>query len=726
MITFNEHIMQFQLDTAHTSYVMRVKEGFLEHVYWGALLDTGDHSYMRREQGRASFSPHLEGCRGPILDDIPLEYPCFGRGDLRTPALEVLNPDGSDIADLRYVSRKIINGKPVLNGLPAFYAEEGDRVQTLCIKLRDSFSALECDLYYSVYEDLDLVTRHAEISNCGAQALTLIGAASACVDLDRCDFDVISNYGTHEKERMIERTPLVHGKMEFASRRGSSGHVHNPFIILASRSADEDKGEVYAVTLVYSGCHSMSAEGGQYDTCRVVAGINPDGFRWQLSPGETFVTPEAALVYSAQGLGGMSRTFHRAINDCLIRGKYRNRRRPVLLNSWEACYFGFDESKLMQIGACAADLGMEMLVIDDGWFGVRNNDTTSLGDWYINRAKLPNGFDNIHKMLHEKGCGLGIWFEPEMISPNSDLYRAHPDWCLHVAGRPRSEGRHQLMLDLSRQDVCDHIYESLASLLRTGTVDYIKWDFNRNAAEVGSALLPPEKQGEVLHRYYLGLYSVLERLVTDFPDVLFESCSGGGGRYDCGMLYYMPQTWTSDNSDAIERLKIQYGTSLIYPLSSMTGHVSASPNHQTGHVTPLNTRFNVALTGSFGYELDPTKLSDEEKKFVTETAAIYKKYGDTLVNGDHYRLRSNYTEDCAAWCTVSPDRSVCIAVYVNTHVRVYPRNEHLVLKGLDENAYYRDTLEGKVYSGKQLMGYGVAVDRNYEYSSAMWILEKVK
>ena len=725
MITVNENIMQFQLDTAHTSYVMRVKEGFLEHVYWGRRLASGDHTYMRRELGRASFSPRMENCRGPILDDLPLEYPCFGRGDLRSPALEVVNPDGSDIADLRYVSYTVCEGKPALAGLPAFYAEKGDNVRTLCIKLRDDVSMLECDLYYTVFYDYDLITRHAELTNHGESTLALEGVASACVDIDRCDFDIVSNYGTHEKERMIERTPLVHGKMEFASRRGSSGHVHNPFIILASRSADEVKGEVYALTLVYSGCHSMSAEGGQYDSCRVLAGINPDGFRWRLGPGETFVTPEAALVHTEDGLGGMSHIFHRAINDRLIRGKYRNRRRPVLLNSWEAVYFKFDEEKLMNIGSCAADLGMEMLVIDDGWFGRRDDDHSSLGDWYINRSKLPNGFDNIHKMLHEKGCGLGIWFEPEMISPDSDLYRAHPDWCLHVEGRPRSEGRHQLMLDLSRPDVCEYIYESVASLLRTGTVDYIKWDFNRNVAEVGSALLAPEKQGEVLHRYYLGLYSVLERLHNDFPDVLFESCSGGGGRYDCGILYYMPQTWTSDNSDAVERLKIQYGTSLIYPLSSMTGHVSASPNHQTGHVTPFDTRFNVALTGSFGYELDPTKLTDEEKRFVTGSADIYKKYGDTLVNGDYYRLRSNYTEDCAAWCIVARDKSVCIAVYVNAHVRVYPRNEHLVLRGVDGNARYRETRTGAEYSGSQLLGYGVPVDKNHEYSSELWIFERI-
>lgn len=725
MVTFSASGTQFQLDTKNTSYVMHVRDGFLVHVYYGKRLGVADHSYMRWFQSKAAFSPRLEGCTGFILDDTPLEYPCFGRGDLRSPALEIINADGSDIVDPRYVTHEIVKGKPSLKGLPAFYAEDGDDVETLVITLRDEVGGVTVKLFYSVYYDYDIITRHAEITNDGKDTFVIKAAASAALDLDRMDYDLVSNYGTHEKERMIERHPIVHGKTELASRRGSSGHVHNPFIILASRNTDEDHGDVYASVLVYSGSHSMSVEGGQYNTCRLLAGINPDGFSWKTEVGDTFVTPEAALCYSAGGFTGMTRSFHRLINDRLIRGKYRNKRRPVLLNSWEACYFGFNEERLLKIAECSADLGIEMLVIDDGWFGKRNDDSCSLGDWYINRNKLPNGFDRIHALLAEKGCGLGIWFEPEMISPDSDLYRAHPDWCIHVANRPRSEGRRQLILDLSRQDVCDYIYESVASLLRQKTVDYIKWDFNRNVAEVGSALLPCDRQGEVLHRYYLGLYSVLERLVTDFPDVLFESCSGGGGRYDCGMLYYMPQTWTSDNSDAIERLKIQYGTSLIYPLSTMTGHVSASPNHQVGHVTPFETRFNVAFNGSFGYELDPTQLSDGDKKLVTETADIYKKYGDMLVKGDYYRLRNNYEEECAAWCTVSADKNVCIAVYVNTHVRVYDRNEHLVLKGLDENAVYKDAKTGETYTGSQLMGFGVRVNCAAEFASSMWILEKV-
>ncbi|MDL2287705.1 alpha-galactosidase [Eubacteriales bacterium OttesenSCG-928-G02] len=454
-------------------------------------------------------------------------------------------------------------------------------------------------------------------------------------------------------------------------------------------------------------------------------GLNPDGFAWSLKAGDKFSTPEAVMCYTPNGITDLSHKFHDIFNDRLIRGKYRNKRRPVLLNSWEACYFSFNEERLIKIGECAADLGIELVVIDDGWFGVRNTDNCSLGDWYVNKDKLPNGLEAIHNALEAKNCMLGIWFEPEMVSPDSDLYRAHPDWCLHIANRPRSEGRHQLILNLSIPEVVDYLYNSIADILKTGYIDYVKWDFNRNMAEVSNYNLGVENQLEVPHRYYIGLYDLMERLVTDFPDVLFESCSGGGGRFDAGMLYYMPQVWTSDNSDAIERLKIQYGTSLVYPMSSMSAHVSASPNHQTAHVTDFDTRFNVALTGSFGYELDPTQLSDADKEAVTRTTNIYKQYGDVMVTGKYYRLRNNYQEDCAAWCTVSKDQKICIAGFVLTHVRMNDKNDRLVLKGLDSCGVYKDILTGNEYTGSQLMGFGVPIRLTLEYRSQLFILEKI-
>lgn len=723
-ITFNKDTLQLQLDTKNSSYVMRVKDSYLQHVYYGAKLNKADHSYMRWEQGRAAFSCHMEDCVFPILDDLPLEYPCFGRGDLRNPALEIINPDGSDIVDLHYKSHRVVPGKPMPSSLPATYASADEAVKTLEITLFDSISKIEVVLYYTVFEEYDIIARRASIKNKGTSPIFLKSAMSACVDFDTREFDVISNYGTHARERTVERFPLQAGTFELASRRGASSHVHNPFMILTEHNATEDHGDVYGFVLVYSGSFSAKVTGTQYDAARMLIGINPDNFKWKLCKNEVFDTPEAILCH-ADGLAKMSHCFHRIMNTHLVRGIYKEKRRPVLLNSWEACYFGFDEARLLKIADEATKLGVELLVIDDGWFGKRDSDNCSLGDWVVDKRKLPNGLEKIYNLLNKHDCKLGIWFEPEMVSPDSDLYRAHPDWCLHINGRPRSEGRQQLILDLSRSDVCNYLYDSIAAIIKTGMIDYIKWDFNRNMAEVGSDLLPADRQGEVPHRYYLGLYSLMERLTSDFPQVLFESCSGGGGRFDAGFLYYMPQAWTSDNSDAIERLKIQYGSSLVYPLSSMSAHVSASPNHQTAHVTPFDTRFNVAFTGSFGYELDPTSLSDEDKASVTRTADLYKQYGDVMVCGDYYRLRNNYDEDCAAWCTVSGDKSICIASFVLTHVRIYPRNEHLKLKGLDPKANYTDILSGNTYSGLQLMNFGLPVHLTLEYSSSLWILKRI-
>ncbi len=430
------------------------------------------------------------------------------------------------------------------------------------------------------------------------------------------------------------------------------------------------------------------------------------------------------LSYSPCGLESLSANYHGIFRTRLCRGKYRDTRRPVLLNSWEACYFSFDEERLKKIGTCCKDIGIELLVIDDGWFGVRDTDNCSLGDWVVDRRKLPNGIEGIYNHLKPLGIDLGIWFEPEMVSPNSDLYRAHPDWCIHIPNRPRSQGRHQFMLNLSKPEVCDYIYESVAAILKSGMIKYVKWDYNRNMTEIANEKLPADQQREVTHRYYLGLYSLLERLVTTFPDILFESCSGGGGRFDAGMLYYMPQVWTSDNSDAIERLKIQYGTSLVYPLSSMSAHVSASPNHQTGHVTPFDTRFTVALTGSFGYELDPTSLSDEDKASVLRTAGIYKEYGERICNGTYHRLRNPHEENCSAWCIVSENKDTCIAGYVLTKVRMYENNERIRLRGLKKDWIYIERFSGREYSGAELCGYGIPAPLTLEYQSLLWIFER--
>ena len=722
-IHFDEKTMQLSLHTANTSYIMLVRDGFLLHLYWGGKT-LGDCTYMFREQGRAAFSPHMENCEGFILDDIPLEYPCWGRADMRTPAFELTNPDGSVIVDLRYVNHRVIRGKPAINGLPAAYCESPDECETLIITLRDDVSKLEAELYYCVFAERDVITRYASFKNLGGGDLFIDRAASASVDFDKIDYDVISNFGTHCRERNVERAPLQHGRFIMSSRRGASSHVHNPFLILTSHGCGETSGEAYGFVLVYSGSFTAEIAANQFDTARAVVGLNPESFRWKLCPGEAFTTPECVLSYSSRGLDRLSANFSNLFRERLCRGKYRDIRRPVLLNSWEACYFSFDSERLMQIGDSCAELGIELMVIDDGWFGRRDNDRCSLGDWSVNEKKMPGGIKRISDHLAAKGVKLGIWFEPEMISPDSELYKKHPDWCLHYVNRPRSEGRYQLILDLTRKEVCDYIYESVAKILNEGGISYVKWDFNRNMSEAGSPSLPPDRQREVDFRYYLGLYSVLERLVSDFPDVLFESCSGGGGRFDAGMLYYMPQVWTSDNSDAIERLKIQYGTSLVYPMSAMSAHVSASPNHQTGHVTPFDTRFTVALTGSFGYELDPTKLSEEDREKVRSTAALYKEYGEVFARGDYHRLRDPHKEPCSAWCFVSKDRSVCVAGYVLTHVRLYGNNERVALRGLDPEATYKEKFTGACYRGDQLMNFGLHAPTTLEYHSILWILEK--
>lgn len=724
-VIFDKQNEIIRLDTKNTSYVMAVRDGYLVHLYYGPSLGDGNHSYFFRTQGRAAFSPRMETGEGFSLDDIPFEYPCWGRGDMRSPALEIKNSDGSRIVDLNYVNHTVTAGKPMPKGLPAVYCEDDSEAETLTVLLADKVSGVEVKLIYTLFADTDVITRRAEITNNGTDKCNILKAASACIDFDRDDFEIISNHGTHCRERNIERFPLARGEYRMASRRGASGHVNNPFMIIATKDTTEDSGDCYGTVLVYSGDFASEISGNQYQTARHIVGINPDGFDWPLEAGETFVAPEAALTYSATGITTLSHNYHKLFARRLCRGKYRDVRRPVLLNSWEACYFSFDADRLVKIGECSADLGIELLVIDDGWFGVRNSDNCSLGDWTINPKKFPSGLEGVYKPLKEKGIDLGIWFEPEMISPDSDLYRAHPDWCIHIENRPRSQGRWQLILDLTRKEVRDYLYDSIAAILRTGMIAYVKWDFNRNMTEIGSPVLGAEHQGEVTHRYYLGLYELLERLVTDFPDVLFESCSGGGGRFDAGLLYYMPQVWTSDNSDAIERLKIQHGTSLVYPMSAMSAHVSASPNHQTGHVTPFMTRFTVAFTGSYGYELDPTALSAEEQELVKKTVALYKQYGGMMNSGKYYRLAGPYDVDYCAWCTVSEDKSLCVAGYVLTHVRMYGNNRRVRLKGLDENASYRDALTGDVYTGKQLMGFGVHCPETLEYTSHMWILEKI-
>ena len=696
----------FHLRSSGSSLVMQItSSGYLAHLYYGHNLPDGDYRFetLAPVLPQGSFFPNP-----PQEDELVslatamMEYPCYGTGDFRPTAIQAVGADGSPAVDLRYRSHKIYAGKPAIPGLPATYASEQD-ADTLEIEMQDH-TGLTVTLIYTVFRDYPVITRSVRAENRGDQLITLDKIYSSSTDFPTNNYDLLHLWGSWAMERTPERTPLTHGGQRISSLRGSSGHIHNPFAALVEKDASEEMGEVFGFSLVYSGSFAIETEVDSLGQTRVLCGINPDGFGWRLNPGERFDTPEPVMVYSDTGIGGMSRTYHKLYSRHLIRGPWRDRDRPIIINNWEATYFEFNEEKLLQIARAAAPLGIEMLVMDDGWFGHRDDDHSSLGDWYVDQNKLPLGLGHLSDELHKLGMQMGIWFEPEMISPVSDLYRAHPDWALQLPGRPNSPARWQYVLDMSRQDVQDYLFDSISAILSSAKIEYVKWDFNRNLTEVGSALLPPEQQKEVGHRYMLGLYALLERLLTAFPDLLLEGCSGGGGRFDPGMLYYSPQIWTSDDTDPIERLTIQYGTSIAYPPSSMSAHVSASPNHQTGRVTSLNTRGVVAMGGSFGYELDISKLSDAEKAEIADQIRQYHEYAPIIRDGSYYRLMN--THEAGAWEIVSADGKNVLVGCVSVLVRVV-NIRILKLRGLDENARYRDPASGLVYTGGALMHSGL-------------------
>ncbi|MCK7606622.1 alpha-galactosidase [Geobacillus stearothermophilus] len=726
-VTYNPQTKQFHLRAGKASYVMQLfRSGYLAHVYWGkAVRDVrGARAFPRLDR---AFSPNpAPSDRTFSLDTLPQEYPAYGNTDFRSPAYQVQLENGSTVTDLRYKTHRIYKGKPRLNGLPATYVEHENEAETLEIVLEDALIGLEVTLQYTAYEKWNVITRAARFENKGGERLKLLRALSMSVDFPTADYDWIHLPGAWGRERWIERRPLVTGVQAAESRRGASSHQQNPFIALAAKNVDEHQGEVYGFSFVYSGNFLAQIEVDQFRTARVSMGINPFDFTWLLQPGESFQTPEVVMVYSDQGLNGMSQTYHELYRTRLARGAFRDRERPILINNWEATYFDFNEEKIVNIARTAAELDIELVVLDDGWFGERDDDRRSLGDWIVNRRKLPNGLDGLAKQVNELGLQFGLWIEPEMVSPNSELYRKHPDWCLHVPNRPRSEGRNQLVLDYSRQDVCDYMIETISNVLASAPITYVKWDMNRHMTEIGSAALPPERQRETAHRYMLGLYRVMDEITARFPHILFESCSGGGGRFDPGMLYYMPQTWTSDNTDAVSRLKIQYGTSLVYPISAMGAHVSAVPNHQVGRVTSLKTRGHVAMSGNFGYELDITKLTETEKQMIKQQVAFYKEVRRLVQFGTFYRLLSPFEGNEAAWMFVSADRSEALVAYFRVLAEANAPLSHLRLKGLDPNQDYE--IEGLgVYGGDELMYAGVAVPHRLgDFTSMMWRLKAVQ
>ncbi len=712
MILQNETTGLFTLHTRNTTYQMKVGDyRVLLHLYYGPRLE-GDLSYLVRYADRShSPNPNEAGDNRMFsLDVMPQEYSTCGVGDYRLPSLELELPNGSHTANLRYTGCEIRSGKYELEGLPAFYAPE-DKAETLVIFLEDAAAHVGVELYYGVLEEYDLITRAVRVVNRGTEPVYLQQAASLCLELQRPDLDFITFDGHHARERIPSRSPVRPGVQSINSNRGMSSHQHNPFVVLCEQDANEDHGVCYGAMLLYSGNFEASVERNQLEDSRLVMGIHPYHFRWKLEPGAVFTTPEAALICSPCGFGQMSQQLHRAIRTNLRRDPYGRTRKPVLVNNWEATYFDFTADQLVEIAREAAGLGIELFVMDDGWFGNRNDDFRGLGDWYVNEKKLPGGLGALIDRIKGLGMKFGIWVEPEMVNEDSDLYRTHPDWILNVPGRVFSRGRGQLVLDFSRQDVRDHIYHALTEIL-AHDVSYVKWDMNRCLTEVWSALLPSDRQGEVYHRYVLGVYDLLERIHQDYPQLLIEGCCGGGGRFDAGMLYYTPQIWCSDNTDAVDRLGIQYGTSFCYPICAIGAHVSAVPNEQNGRMTPMETRGVVAMSGTFGYELDLRRLSQAEKEIVSRQVAEFKAHADLIQWGDYYRLTSPFDNTpYTAWEQVSEDRREALVSIVTGSTRATPPFFILRLKGLDPNLTYRIDGGETLYTGAMLMtgGYPLPV-----------------
>lgn len=700
----------FTLETKNSVYQMKTDKGFLFHTYYGPNTGNADMSYLCRFADRGfSGQPHEIVDRRFSLDLQRLEYSAYGTGDFRNYCLEAAYADGSRVTDLRFVSYEVKEGKYALSGLPAMY--QGDeKAETLEITLRDEYRNLEVILYYGVFEELDIITRACKIVNKSNEMVRLLRAYSMGLDLDCMDMDFIHFHGRHAMERKMERTPLHHGMQGVGSRRGYSSHHHSPCVVLCKHNATEDYGWCYGANFVYSGNFAAEAEVSQEDSTRLTMGINDAQFDFHLEPGEEFVAPEVLLTFSENGFGQVSRNYHKAIRYNLCRGKYKTARRPVLINNWEATYFNFTPEKLINIAKDAKELGIEMLVMDDGWFGKREDDYSGLGDWFVNEKKLGGGLKPLVEEINKIGMKFGIWFEPEMISEDSDLYRAHPDWALKIPDRLPTRARHQLVLDFSREDVRNYIFDRMCEILESANIEYVKWDANRNLTDVWSAQLPADRQGEVFHRYILGLYEFLERLTQRFPNILLEGCSGGGGRFDAGMMYYHPQIWCSDDTDAIERLEIQYGTSFAYPISTVGSHVSVCPNHQTGRSVSMKTRGIVAMAGTFGYELDITKLSAEEKEIVKEQVAEFKKYYDLIQNGEYYRLTDDGSKSpFVAWEFLAADKTEALVNAVVLRSKANPMFYNVRIAGLKPAAVYAVEGTDEKYLGAALMNGGYPI-----------------
>lgn len=708
MIQYHESSKTFHLSNGKISYLMKVlPNGQMGQLYFGkAIRDCESFDHLLEMRSRPMTACVFEDDSFFSLEHIRQEYPSYGTTDFRRPAVEVRQPNGSRITGLVYISHTVTPGKPKLEGLPATYCEDDKEAETLTLRLHDGLIGLDVDLCYTLFAGHAAIARSARFVNSGALDLHLTRVMSLSLDLPDSDYEFIHFSGAWARERHIKVRRLEQGVQSVGSARGTSSPNHNPFIMLRRPGTDEERGEVIGFSLVYSGSFLAQAEVDNWDVTRVTMGIDPFGFDWKLAPGEAFQTPEAVMVYSCEGMGDMSRTFHTLYRSRLARGEWRDQPRPVLLNNWEATYFNFTEDRLLAIAGTAKKEGVELFVLDDGWFGARSTDYAGLGDWQANTGRLAHGITGLAERIEALGMKFGLWFEPEMVNRDSDLYRAHPDWIISTPGRSASPGRNQYVLDFSRPEVVDNIYAQMAKILSEAKVSYVKWDMNRCITEPFSNALPADRQGELFHRYILGVYSLYERLTTSFPHVLFESCASGGGRFDPGILYYAPQGWASDNSDAVSRMKIQYGTSFCYPISSIGAHVSAVPNHQAGRVTPLRTRANVACFGTFGYELDLNRLTEEERAQVREQISFMKEYRAVLQFGDFYRLQSPFDSNFLAWMAVSPDKKTALVGWYKMLNEANGPLRRVRLQGLDPALCY-SVDGGAGHFGDELMNVGL-------------------
>lgn len=711
----------FHLETANTLYQMKIDAfGVLTHLWYGAKTDDCmDYLLDYPDVGFSGNIYEAEEQRTYSLDTLPQEYAASGVGDFRVPAICVTHGDGSSALDLRYQEHHIKKGKYGIQGLPAVYAKETE-AETLEITLKDTASEVEVTLLYGVLADEDVITRSVVVKNQGETPIVINRIHSLCMDIPYGDWEWVHFHGRHTMERQAERAPLIHGIQESSSTRGASSHQQNPTVLLCEKGCTETTGFCIGAALMYSGGFQTQVEKDQLEQVRIVMGINPDTFSWMLDKGECFRAPEVILSCSEHGMGELSHRFHHVIRNHVCRGKYKLSRRPVLINNWEATYFTFDEEKIERIAKQASELGIDMMVLDDGWFGKRDSDTSGLGDWFVNEIKLQGGLCRLVERINRMGMKFGIWFEPEMVSEDSELYRKHPEWAIRIPGRKPMRSRYQLVLDMSNPEVTEYLYQVISKILKENHIEYVKWDMNRHISDWYTATLPGSRQMEMPHRYVLGLYELLERLTGEFQDVLFEGCSGGGGRFDAGMLYYCPQIWCSDDTDAHERTFIQYGTSFFYPISTVGSHVSAVPNHQTGRTTSLQTRGTVAMAGSFGYELDLNTLSPEEKEEVSRQVRTYKEYQELIYNGFYYRLSDPFTENLSAWEFVSEGQTKVLVQGVVFRAASNTLRQRIRLTGLKKNAKYRNSQDGRIYTAKALMSGGLLLpeikgdDRSFE------------